>query len=292
MKVELWPIERPIPYARNARKISDAAVDKVAASIKEFGWRQSIVVDADGVIVAGHTRLLAARKLGLAQVPIHVATDLTPAQVKAYRLMDNRSHEEAQWDEELLGLELEELEGLDLDLKLTGFGDDELAKFLNGLQTNAPSGFGEYDETIETEHQCPKCGYRWSGGASSGRGDVAQQPAHEPILVEKFALPDDDHSPAIPAQSDAVPAVAPDVPVEPVAPEFDVALRNGSAGPAATMPMPETAVHEDDGAPAGKHDVRRTGKRSNGKAKPKAEAMQDGADGDLRPRVATANSGH
>ena len=83
MKIEIWPIEKPIPYARNARKISDAAVAKVAASIKEFGFRQPIVVDTEGVIVAGHTRLLAARKLGLTEVPVHVATGLTPAQIKA-----------------------------------------------------------------------------------------------------------------------------------------------------------------------------------------------------------------
>src|SRR5262245_34038946 len=106
MEVELWPIDRPIPYARNARKIPPAAVDKVAASIKEFGWRQPIVVDSDAVIIAGHTRLLAAQKLGLTQVPVHVATGLTPAQVKAYRLMDNRSHEEATWDMDLLPLEI------------------------------------------------------------------------------------------------------------------------------------------------------------------------------------------
>src|SRR6185503_8691385 len=108
MTIELWPIDRPIPYARNARKIPDAAVDKVAASIKEFGWRQPIVVDEQGVIIAGHTRLLAARKLGLTEVPVHVAIGLTPAQVKAYRLLDNRAHEETTWDLELLGIEMAE----------------------------------------------------------------------------------------------------------------------------------------------------------------------------------------
>jgi len=73
MEVETWSIERPIPYARNPRKIPEAAVDKVAASIKAFGWRQPIVVDKDGVIVVGHTRLLAAIKLGFSEVPVHVA---------------------------------------------------------------------------------------------------------------------------------------------------------------------------------------------------------------------------
>jgi DNA modification methylase len=130
LKVCWWPIDKPIPYARNSRKIPEPAIDKVAASIKEFGWRQAIVVDKDGVIICGHTRLLAARKLGLKQVPIHIADNLTPAQVKAYRLMDNRSHEETDWDTSLLGPELEELQSLDFDLELTGFDQHEIDDFL------------------------------------------------------------------------------------------------------------------------------------------------------------------
>ena len=130
MKIELWPTSKPIAYARNARKISDAAVDKVAASIKEFGFRQPIVVDGEGVIVAGHTRLLAAKKLDLKQVPVHVAAELTPSQVKTYRLMDNRSHQESDWDLALLGPELLDLKAMDLDLTLTGFDSDELDMFM------------------------------------------------------------------------------------------------------------------------------------------------------------------
>jgi len=121
LKVCWCPIDKPIPYARNSRKIPERAIDKVAALIKEFGWRQTVVVDKDGVIICGHTRLLAARKLGLKQVPIHIGDNLTPAQVKAYRLMDNRSHEETDWHTSLLGPELEELQSLDFDLELTGF---------------------------------------------------------------------------------------------------------------------------------------------------------------------------
>jgi DNA modification methylase len=126
-----WPIERVIPYARNSRKIPERAIDKVAASIKEFGFRVPIVVDKDGVIICGHTRLLAAKKLGLRQVPVHVAENLTPAQVKAYRLMDNRSHQETDWDLELLGPELQDLRDLDFDLSLTGFDDREIDDFLS-----------------------------------------------------------------------------------------------------------------------------------------------------------------
>src|SRR5690348_12335115 len=126
----MWLIEKVIPYARNSRKIPERAIDKVAASIKEFGFRVPIVVDKDGVIICGHTRLLAAKKLGLKQVPVHVAANLTPAQVKAYRLMDNRSHEETDWDIDLLGPELEELHALDFDLELTGFDPHEVEDFL------------------------------------------------------------------------------------------------------------------------------------------------------------------
>src|ERR1700744_5320790 len=125
-----WLIDRPIPYARNSRKIPERAIDKVAASIKECGFRVPIVVDTNGVIICGHTRLLAAKKLGLREVPVHVADNLRPAQVKAYRLMDNRSHEATDWDFDLLGPELEDLAGLDFDLSLTGFDQHEIDKFL------------------------------------------------------------------------------------------------------------------------------------------------------------------
>jgi len=132
MEIETWPVDRPIRYARNARKLSARAVDTVAASLKEFGFRQPIVVDCDGVVVCGHTRLAAAKKLGLESVPVHVASNLSPAQVKAYRLMDNRSHEESSWDLDLLPLELLELKELNCDLALTGFDTDELNRFIAG----------------------------------------------------------------------------------------------------------------------------------------------------------------
>ena len=128
--VEPWPVDKPIEYARNARKITAAAVDKVAASIREFGFRQPIVVDADNVVIVGHVRLRAAKKLGLSSVPVHVASNLTPTQVKAYRLLDNRSAQEVQWDLELLGAELLELKDLEIDMVLTGFNPHELDTLL------------------------------------------------------------------------------------------------------------------------------------------------------------------
>jgi DNA modification methylase len=129
MNVAMVDIQRVIPYARNPRK-NELAVAKVAASIKEFGWRQPIVVDSEMVIVVGHTRYLAAMQLGLEKVPVHVAEGLTKAQCDAYRLMDNRSHEDSEWDEELLSLELKDLKEAGFDLQLTGFEEDELAEKL------------------------------------------------------------------------------------------------------------------------------------------------------------------
>ena len=90
MKVELWPVSRVKPYPNNPR-VNDDAVDAVAASLREFGFRQPIVVDAEGVIICGHTRFKAAQKLGLDKVPVHVAKDLTPEQIKTYRIADNQT---------------------------------------------------------------------------------------------------------------------------------------------------------------------------------------------------------
>ena len=130
MHIEQWPLDRIRPYDKNPR-VNDGAVEAVMASLKEFGWRQPIVVDGDGVIICGHTRLKAAQRLGLAQAPVHVATDLTPAQIKAYRITDNQTATIAEWDMELLPLELADLQGLDFDLGLLGFDADELAKILH-----------------------------------------------------------------------------------------------------------------------------------------------------------------
>lgn len=128
--IEQWPTARPIPYPRNARTCPEAAIAKVAGSIHEFGFRSPILVDGEGVIIAGHTRLLAARRLELETVPVIVCADLSPAKVKALRLADNRTAMETSWDDELLAIELEELLGLDLDLELTGFDEDEIAALL------------------------------------------------------------------------------------------------------------------------------------------------------------------
>ena len=129
MHVELRPITSIRPYENNPR-INDQAVDAVAASIREFGFRQPIVVDIEGVIICGHTRYKAALKLGLEKVPVHVAKDLTPKQVKALRIADNKSADLSDWNYDLLPIELSELQGMNYDLGLLGFNQDELAELL------------------------------------------------------------------------------------------------------------------------------------------------------------------
>lgn len=136
---ENWPIERLVFYARNPRK-NDHAVDKVAAAIREFGFRVPICAKSDGTIVDGHLRLKAAKKLGLSEVPVVLADDMTEAQIKAFRLSVNKMAELAEWDTELLRLEFLDLEGDGFDLELTGFDADEIAElqFDDDAETDMP----------------------------------------------------------------------------------------------------------------------------------------------------------
>ena len=129
LQFEVWKINRCIDYARNPRK-NDHAVDKVAAAIREFGFRVPIVAKSDGTVVDGHLRLKAAKKLGLDEVPVILADDMSEAQIKAFRLSVNKVAELAEWDIDLLKLEIVDLKEMDFDLSLTGFDDDELANFL------------------------------------------------------------------------------------------------------------------------------------------------------------------
>jgi len=131
MNIETRPLADIKPYDQNPRD-NDAAVDAVAESIRRFGFRQPIVIDGEGVIVCGHTRWKAAQKLGLTEVPVHVARDLTPEQIRAYRIADNKTNELAAWDIELLPIEMAELQGAGIDWSLLGFDQDELAKLLGG----------------------------------------------------------------------------------------------------------------------------------------------------------------
>nr|MBC8445210.1 ParB N-terminal domain-containing protein [Rhodospirillaceae bacterium] len=125
LAIEQWPVSRLVEYARNPRR-NDDVVDRMCAVIEEFGFRIPIIARSDGGIVDGHLRLKAARKLALETVPVVLADDLSETQIKAFRLLANRSANWAEWDDELLALELEDLRAQDFDLDLTGFDLSEI----------------------------------------------------------------------------------------------------------------------------------------------------------------------
>ena len=125
VEVQTWPVDKLIFYARNPRK-NDAAVDRMCGSIREFGFKIPCLIRSDGEVIDGHLRLKAARKLGIADIPVILCDEWTPVQVKAFRLMVNRSATWADWDEELLSLELLDLQTSEFDLALTGFDSKEI----------------------------------------------------------------------------------------------------------------------------------------------------------------------
>ena len=142
LEVDYRPVSALIPFARNPRTHSDAQVAEIAASIREFGWTNPILVDGENGIIAGHGRLLAARQLGMKTVPVIELAGMSEAQKRAYIIADNKLALNAGWDNELLALELGELQGLGFDLSLTGFSDDELA----GLLSVGTAGLTDPDE--------------------------------------------------------------------------------------------------------------------------------------------------
>lgn len=179
-KVERRPVGQLIPYARNARTHSDEQVSQIAASIREWGWTVPILVDEGGSIIAGHGRVLAAQRLGLAEVPVMVATGWTEAQRRAYVLADNKLALNAGWDTDLLKLELSDLKEVGADLDLIGFSDAELEVLLAPAGTQ---GLTDPDETPEPPVD-----------PVSGPGDVWQLGRHriicgdstDALVVEKL----------------------------------------------------------------------------------------------------------
>ena len=163
-KIVMVEIEKLIPYSNNARTHSEEQVAQIAASIKRFGFTNPILTDGENGIIAGHGRLMAARKLGLKKAPTIELSHLSDTEKRAYIIADNKLALNSDWSISDLRFELAELEGLgfpasglgftpeEIDDMFKGFGDDELLE-----------GFQEFDEEIETEHCCPKCGYTWSG---------------------------------------------------------------------------------------------------------------------------------
>ena len=144
MQIEHLALDALIPYARNSRTHSDEQVAQIAGSIREFGFTNPVLIDGEGGIIAGHGRVMAARKLGLDNVPCIRLAHLTEAQKRAYIIADNKLALNAGWDDEMLALEFEELRGEDFDLSLTGFDAEELDALMGEAEG------GEYDdETLD-----------------------------------------------------------------------------------------------------------------------------------------------
>jgi ParB-like chromosome segregation protein Spo0J len=152
-------VESLIPYARNSRTHSDAQVAKIAASIKEFGFLSPIIADGDNGIIAGHGRIMAAQKLGLATLPVIEAGHLTEAQKRAYIIADNRLALDAGWDNDLLKIELQDLEADGFDLSLLGFEVDEMAALFDepNFEPGTEDDQGKLDELAPKMVTCPHC---------------------------------------------------------------------------------------------------------------------------------------
>jgi ParB-like chromosome segregation protein Spo0J len=125
-KVKRWPIAKLLPYVRNARTHSEGQIAQIAASIREYGWTVPALVDEAGTLIAGHGRILAARQLGLDQIPTMVAVGWTEAQVKAYRIADNKLGLNSDWDVDLLKLEIADLRGFGVDFETMGFSPKDI----------------------------------------------------------------------------------------------------------------------------------------------------------------------
>jgi len=147
-KVERWSIDRLTPYARNSRTHSDAQVAQIAASIQEWGWTMPVLVSEDGTLIAGHGRVLAARKLGLTEVPVMIATGWSEAQRRAYVLADNQLAMNAGWDMDLLSIEMQDLNTEGFDLSLIGFDDKTLEDLLNPQKDESETGEGSPSEKL------------------------------------------------------------------------------------------------------------------------------------------------
>lgn len=157
------PVASLTPYANNARTHSAEQIAKISESIRQFGFTNPILVDADNGIIAGHGRLRAALFLGMDSVPVIDLAHLSATQRQAYILADNRLALDAGWDDDRLRFEIGELQTAGFDVGLTGFDPGDIATLFGDKE--APDDFESYDERIPTEHQCPKCGFKFSGNS-------------------------------------------------------------------------------------------------------------------------------
>ena len=162
-KVERRKVADLIPYIRNSRTHSDVQVSQIAASIKEWGWTVPVLIEADGGLIAGHGRILAAQKLGIEDVPCMIAEGWSEAQKRAYIIADNKLALNAGWDDDALKIELAELGDLDFDLTLTGFDDDEMAQLFDepDFAPGTEHDQGKLDELAPKMVTCPHCAAEW-----------------------------------------------------------------------------------------------------------------------------------
>lgn len=160
LKVVYRDVSELIPYARNARTHSDEQIERIAASIKEFGWTNPILIDGESGIIAGHGRILAARKLGIEKVPTIELSGLTEAQKRAYIIADNRLALDAGWDEDILKLEFAELEKEGFELSKTGFSDEEINEMMADLDREV-AGVEDIDTPEPPKNPKTKRGEIW-----------------------------------------------------------------------------------------------------------------------------------
>ena len=158
-----------IAYGFNNRIHSQEQVDRIANSINEFGFNQPIVVDEQNIVLVGHGRLEAAKKLGLEDVPVLKKIGLSETQKKAYRILDNKLQNDSTWDFANLDLELQALTEASFDLST--YGLDVLLGTALSDATQRPNEFQEFDDAIKTENKCPKCGYSWSGKSKDAQNN-------------------------------------------------------------------------------------------------------------------------
>lgn len=170
-------VEQLYPYALNAMMHTNEDVDLVASAIRRFGWTVPVIVRKNGEIIAGHARVMAARRLGLTEVSgIEIADDeWTEEDRIEYGIWDNQSARRGVWSKEQLKVNLDRLKSAGRDIGATGFDPKTLVSFTASLGPTPPTEFQAFGENLATEHSCPECGYRWSGKA-----DAAPKPAAQP----------------------------------------------------------------------------------------------------------------
>lgn len=164
-KIERRKIDKLKPYPRNPKTHSPEQIDALAKIIQEFGFTRPVLIDEEDMILAGHGATKAGQKLDMDEVPVIVLKGLSDAQKRAVVIADNQASELGGWDKDLLKLELGELQRLNYDLNLTGFSPESLVSYLVVPKPTPPQQFQAFDETLPTEHQCPSCGFKWSGSS-------------------------------------------------------------------------------------------------------------------------------